>query len=428
VTTTDEADHIVVISNGRFYKVRVRDRANALLTAQGLAAALELVKSQSSASPPSAPYVGHLTSANRDEWADARSKLEQKGKVNWKSLHAIDSALLVVVLDGSPVTSSLSEESALFLHGGGHGSRWFDKHNLCVLRNGALSMNFEHSFSDGGTWCRGLGEAWCDAAGVTCDGVQPLGPIDTHSTTMPPEELKFQVPDDVAAACHRASEDIRGQVGACKVNVLDFRDFGRTQMKAMGAPPDAMVQMSLQLAYRRMHGSLPSVYESCSTSKFYHGRTETIRSATASSMDFISGASQGTAGADIRGKLKAAMGGHRELSQAAQAAQGIDRHMLALRTISERQQGQSDPFFDHELSQRSSTWTLSTSTLNMRPYLSHFSFGAVVAHGYGVGYLLQEDHLPLTISSFAGGESDADVFAEEIGRALRDIQAILGSS
>jgi hypothetical protein len=39
------------------------------------------------------------------------------------------------------------------------------------------------------------GKAWCDAAGVTCDGVQPLGPIDTHSTTMPPEELTFQVPD-----------------------------------------------------------------------------------------------------------------------------------------------------------------------------------------------------------------------------------------
>ena len=44
--------------------------------------------------------------------------------------------------------------------------------------------------------------------------------------------------------------------------------------------PDAVAQMAFQLAFRRLHGVMPSVYESCTTRWFHHGRTETIRSCT----------------------------------------------------------------------------------------------------------------------------------------------------
>lgn len=48
-------------------------------------------------------------------------------------------------------------------------------------------------------------------------------------------------------------------------------------------PPDAFIQMALQLAYRRLHGHYTAVYETASTRLFLHGRTDTIRSFTAAS-------------------------------------------------------------------------------------------------------------------------------------------------
>lgn len=44
--------------------------------------------------------------------------------------------------------------------------------------------------------------------------------------------------------------------------------------------PDAVAQMAFQLAFKRLHGTMPSTYESCTTRGFHHGRTEVIRSCT----------------------------------------------------------------------------------------------------------------------------------------------------
>ena len=44
--------------------------------------------------------------------------------------------------------------------------------------------------------------------------------------------------------------------------------------------PDAVAQMAFHLAFRRLHGMMPSTYESCSTRAFFHGRTEVIRTCT----------------------------------------------------------------------------------------------------------------------------------------------------
>ena len=35
-----------------------------------------------------------------------------------------------------------------------------------------------------------------------------------------------------------------------------------------------------QVAFYKLHKKMPGVYESCATRKFFHGRTETIRSLT----------------------------------------------------------------------------------------------------------------------------------------------------
>ena len=64
--------------------------------------------------------------------------------------------------------------------------------------------------------------------------------------------------------------------------------YGSRYMKEVAkASPDAYVQMALQLAYYRMHKEVTAVYESASTRFFKHGRTETGRSMSVESLNFI---------------------------------------------------------------------------------------------------------------------------------------------
>ena len=56
--------------------------------------------------------------------------------------------------------------------------------------------------------------------------------------------------------------------------------FNKEAIKQAGASPDAFSQLALQLAFWRLLGTQPPVYETASTRRFHNGRTETIRSAT----------------------------------------------------------------------------------------------------------------------------------------------------
>jgi hypothetical protein len=68
------------------------------------------------------------------------------------------------------------------------------------------------------------------------------------------------------------------------LEVLDFQDFGRRAIVRHGLGPDGFVQMAFQLAYARLTDGTASTYESVSTKRFLHGRTEAMRSVSAESV------------------------------------------------------------------------------------------------------------------------------------------------
>lgn len=65
----------------------------------------------------------------------------------------------------------------------------------------------------------------------------------------------------------------------CRMNPVRAFSCCR-HMQEWKMSPDAVAQMAFRLAFKRLHGTMPSTYESCTTRWFYHGRTETIRSCT----------------------------------------------------------------------------------------------------------------------------------------------------
>lgn len=113
------------------------------------------------------------------------------------------------------------------------------------------------------------------------------------------EKVEFKLPDSVKDGIDQAKKDFEKVTSSLSVNILQVHEFGRNLVKTQKLSPDAVMQLalqvthyssysytyiclvwSLQIAYYRMFKCSPATYESCSTSAFKHGRTETIRPAS----------------------------------------------------------------------------------------------------------------------------------------------------
>ena len=103
----------------------------------------------------------------------------------------------------------------------------------------------------------------------------------------PPVKLTWTVDDKITAAIDKAAERVEADISDLDSVLLHYGGFGGAEIKdGARLPPDAFVQMALQLAYYRIHQQPCPTYESASTRQFLHGRTETIRSCSVDSVAF----------------------------------------------------------------------------------------------------------------------------------------------
>jgi hypothetical protein len=75
------------------------------------------------------------------------------------------------------------------------------------------------------------------------------------------------------------------------IPVFIFQKSNESLEKLVNASPDTFVQLALQITWYRMYKhlsqTLPAIYESASTRRFNHGRTETCRSLTSETLAFV---------------------------------------------------------------------------------------------------------------------------------------------
>lgn len=156
--------------------------------------------------------------------------------------------------------------------------------------------------------------------------------------------------------------------------MVKFEGYGKNVMKAHKASPDAWAQMVKQLAFYRLNGRPPVVYESCQTRKFLLGRTEVIRSSSPESKAFCEAMiSSSSSDSDREKKFREAVRRHIQYSTWAADGQGVDRHMFGLKKL--LQDGEKMPeVFEEGVHAKSSHWELSTSQLSSN-YLEGWGYG-----------------------------------------------------
>ncbi|XP_059788230.1 carnitine O-palmitoyltransferase 1, liver isoform isoform X4 [Balaenoptera ricei] len=458
-----DSKHIVVFHKGRYFKVwlyhdgrllkpreieqqmqRILDDPSEPQAGEAKLAALTAGDRYKEKARP-LPVNKAAQPAGRVPWAKCRQAYFGHGK-NKQSLDAVEKATFFVTLDETeqgyreedPVTSMDSYAKSL-LHGRCF-DRWFDKSiTFVIFKNGKMGINAEHSWADAPI----IGHLWEYV--LATDSFQ-LGYAedghckgDTNPNIPYPTRLQWDIPQEcqeVIETSLSSANLLASDVDFCS---FLFSAFGKGLIKKCRTSPDAFVQLSLQLAHYKDMGKFSLTYEASMTRLFREGRTETVRSCTTESCNFVLAMVDPTQTVEQRLKLfKIAAKKHQHLCRLAMTGSGIDRHLFCLYVVS-KYLAVDSPFLKEVLSE---PWRLSTSqtpqqqvelfNLERNPeYVSSGGgFGPVADDGYGVSYILVGEKLiSFHISSkFSCPETDSHRFGKNLKQAMIDIVSLFGLS
>ncbi|KAJ1678575.1 hypothetical protein EV182_003777, partial [Spiromyces aspiralis] len=389
------------------------------------------------------PAVGVLTGGSRDMWAEAYAELTAD-PTNKAVLDLVKEANFVVCLDDTITLPADSIDIAQLTtrhHATDPGhNRWFDK-TVCLVidRNGVAGVCGEHSPCEALVpaiiYSRVMAEASLEKHAIR-KGVLFARSAESPRLAANPQHLRFARTSPDIAHRIRAAENEIAIIAANSTSVsYHHLTYGADWIKRVAkTSPDAFVQMALQLAYRRLHRAIAPTYETASSRRFLHGRTETIRAATSEAAAFIEAMDDRRKSPDQKYQLlAAAYNRHARITRECSTGQGIDRHLLGLKIAYTRLAKDLAPedrqvieaFFSDPVFVESQTWRLSTSNLTICPHFIHTGFGApVTERGYGINYILENNVLKFGIDSKtpeAGKGSNVYEFRKSLQKALDDM-------
>ncbi|XP_017289800.1 carnitine O-palmitoyltransferase 2, mitochondrial [Kryptolebias marmoratus] len=416
--TDEKGRHLLVMRKGNLYVFDVMDRDGNLVEPSEIQSHLKFILSDST--PASAFPLGVLTSENRDIWAGLRDKLVAAG--NAEVLQIIDRALFCLCLDDESIRDHI-HISHNMLHGDGC-NRWYDKSfSIIVTKNGQAAINFEHSWGDGVAVLRFQNEVFKDTTEKPL--VHPGSPPAAVDSASAVRRLHFNLDRELENGIKKAKENFDSAVSKLTVDAMEFKKGGKEQLKKSKLSPDAVAQLSFQMGFLRQYGQTVATYESCSTAAFRHGRTETIRPASIytkqCSHAFVYEPSKHSV-KELRAMLNECSKYHSQLTREAAMGQGFDRHLFAMRYLS-NSKGQdlhslyTDPAYtaiNHNI--------LSTSTLTS-PAVNLGGFAPVVPDGFGVGYGVHDNWIGCNVSSYPA--RDVHEFLQCVYKSLEDIFNVL---
>jgi carnitine O-acetyltransferase len=409
-----DSRHVAVVRDNRFFRLDALDDAGRAYRVEELERRLqEIVEDVETAGAP----VGALTTNRRRTWARMREEHLLNGpSAARESLRSLESAILVLVLERDAVPGGPRSTGAarLALHGDACG-RWFDKSiHFVVAANGVSGICMEHAGFDGTTMLR-FAEYLVEHEDRPQTGAPAPAPAPG------PVELVFEVDDPARAAIDRSREEAAELVRRTDLALLDFGSFGREVLVGRLASPDGFVQMAFQLACSRLTGETASTYESVSTKRFLHGRTEAMRSVSPESVAFVDSLRSLAGRGRAAELLRAAIANHAATVARCREGRGVDRHLLGLRRMLEPGEPLPALFADEGYAKLSRS-VLSTSALPSSPGIELTCFGPVVDEGFGLSYTIHDDRICCVVTNFHGL---AGAFAAELERGLLEMRALL---
>ncbi|XP_045114902.1 peroxisomal carnitine O-octanoyltransferase-like [Portunus trituberculatus] len=413
--------HVVVLCQGHVWCLDPWDAKGEPLTPPELEAQLKEVWERCGLMGPG-EGVAALTCDKREVWAENRDWLKSLSFENMKNLELIETAAFVFVVDETcPATQQEAVWEALC---GDATNRWADKSMSAILtRNGYIFSNNDTTTYDAMVTVltthyqllllEHMGGRW-DGEGV-------------RASLPPPKQLRFDVDGKLVNAISTAKETSQAYTSNISTHPFFFTDFGRKHLRPHHLHPDSFVQMALQLAYLRLHGRPAPTYETASTRRFYHGRTETIRSCTTEAVSWARAMLDPAApGSERRQKLYKAIEKHNQLRERCEDSRGVDRHLLGLYLLAVEEGDVPEIFSDPAFAKSGGggNYALSTSIVGYTD--AYGGVAAMTPDGYGCFYSIQLDRISFIVTSFVSSEqSDGSQFSEAVRQSLREMWEVV---
>uniref|UniRef100_A0A8C1D0Y3 Peroxisomal carnitine O-octanoyltransferase n=1 Tax=Cyprinus carpio carpio TaxID=630221 RepID=A0A8C1D0Y3_CYPCA len=392
--------HMIVMCRGRVFTFDALCDGR-ILTPPELLRQLTYIK-ECCDGEPEGDGVSALTNEERTRWAKAREYLISIDPVNKNILETIQSSLFVLALDDAKPYSTPENYTQLthLALTGDPTIRWGDKsYNLICFSNGTFASN--------------------------CDGSEVVREMPV------PEELIFTVDERVKRDIALAKEQYTKSSQDLQLVSYAFTSFGKAAIKKRKLHPDTFVQLALQLAYYRLHGKSGSCYETATTRRFFHGRTETMRPCTVEAQHWCRTMLNPTATTEEkRQALNAAFSKHNKLMAEAQDGKGFDRHLLGLYLIAKEEglpvpELYMDPLYTK--SGGGGSFVLSTSLVGYTTVLG--AVAPMVPHGYGFFYRIRDDRIVVSCTAWKSNpETDAETLFQNLCTSLHDIMHLTTQS
>lgn len=431
--TYPDSKHIIAIRKGVMYRVNVygtdEKGEETIISPLELQGIFEQIVKETAQIDETQWNPAIFTAQNRTVWAQERERMLEHA-INRKALLDVESAIAHVSLDDSS-PEDMSTEEWTSLCGNGF-NRWFDKSNtFIVYENGKSGCNTEHSTIDATLQGRAAEYAYAhmaydDNGNAHFEGARP------HVFISQPEKIEW----DLSAYKFAIPKYLRNLQDQCNNIDLHTRKLytGKGAIKKCRVSPDSFLQMSIQLAFYRMHKKTPKTYETAMTRFFKFGRTETIRTVSMDSKAFTEAMEDETTTKQERiALLKKAMAYHNQYKLDAMNGRGADRPMFGLfcaakmtgaqpklfqipilTALDQMSTSQSPFVFDHNLSKK------------MTMYPGGGAFTAQTDDGYGCFYMfIGEDHMTIHVSSYHScAATSSKKFADNLELAMKDIREL----
>jgi carnitine O-palmitoyltransferase 2 len=415
--------HVLVMKDGNFYTIEVLDASGNIREPEFIYSQLKYLASMNPV--PAENPVGALTTQNRRIWAAARTHLTGLSTRNADNMSVIDSALFCINLDNTTyddknpvptIRNFLFDECK---------NRWYDKSlSVIVDKDGTAGINFEHSWGDGVAVLRYFNEVYKDT--TTKPFVHPTTSSSAKGIEPTVKLLEFdfdeRAENDIKTAI-QAHEDV---VGSIDMNFLKYEKLNKAECKKYKVSPDAFMQLSFQMGYHKQNKKFVASYESCSTSAFRHGRTETMRPCTAETKEFCESIAREDRPSNkhMRELLDKCSAKHNQLTKEAAMGQGFDRHLFAMRTAAERVRViETFDIFKDPAYAKINHNIISTSTLSSNALLAG-GFGPVVKDGYGIGYNIQDAFLGCVVANYKSDTNGKD-FVECLRKSYDELSDVI---
>uniref|UniRef100_W5L9W1 Peroxisomal carnitine O-octanoyltransferase n=1 Tax=Astyanax mexicanus TaxID=7994 RepID=W5L9W1_ASTMX len=416
--------HLVVICRGRFFAFDVLCNGR-IMTPPEILRQLTYIKERCDGEPVG-DGVSALTSEERTRWAETRQHLISIDPANKTILETIQSSLFVVALDNAKPYSTPEDYTSMTLLSltGDPTLRWGDKsYNNIGFADGTFVSNCDHAPYDAMvlvSLCY-----YIDQKLKACNGKWKGSEV--VRSVPAPEELVFTVDDRVRRDIALAKEQYRKTTQDLQLVSYAFTSFGKTEIKKRKLHPDTFVQLAMQLAYYRQHGKPGSCYETATTRRFYHGRTETMRPCTVEALQWCKiMLNPRASNEEKRQALLTAFNKHNKLMGEAQNGKGFDRHLLGLYLIAKEEglpvpELYSDPLYAK--SGGGGNFVLSSSLVGYTTVLG--AVAPMVNHGYGFFYRIRDDRIVAACTAWKScPETNAETFFHNLCTSLHEMMQV----